>query len=665
VDALDDHLEALPPRWLERLGGERLADLARVLPSLAGRAGPRGLDSERYRAHRSVRALLEALASGRPGLLLALDDVHWADAASAELLRYLLRRPPRAPLLVALSFRSRRLASGLDAALEAAEREGTLARALELEPLSERETDQLLADRALDHAARREIHRLSGGNPFYAEQLARPGAAAGRDSEPPGGVLASVAAELRALPPPAALLLQGGAVAGDPFELELAAAACGCEAGQAASLIDRLLAADLVRATPVPRRFRFRHPIVRAAVYRSAGDGWRLGAHARVADALARRGAPASVRAHHVERSARPADAEARSLLVEAAREVAASAPDAAARWFQAALDLTPADAPAERLGLLIPLARGRRVRQARRGRRAGAAGARPGPRRPAGQARRADHAVSGHRPPARPAQPGQRAARLGARPARRATLAGAMRPGDHAGGRARVHHERLGGEPARRARAPNRRGAGRSRAAGLGRRGAHVADQHARPGPGGAAPCPGRGHARRPAPRRTGGRAPGRPPPPRRHGAVPERLAGDAEQAGARIEAARSRTLAARALAAAGDRAQAVAQAERAHRELAACGADGHRDEVAAVLRGLGRRVARQGTRGRGRGVASLSARELEVARLVADGMSNREIAARLYLSEKTIETHLARAFGKLGVSKRAALASRIARQQ
>lgn len=114
--------------------------------------------------------------------------------------------------------------------------------------------------------------------------------------------------------------------------------------------------------------------------------------------------------------------------------------------------------------------------------------------------------------------------------------------------------------------------------------------------------------------------------------------------------------------IADAGDRAQAIAQAEHAHRELTACGADGHCDEAAAVLRGLGRRVARQGTRGHGRGVASLSARELEVARFVADGMSNREIAARLYLSEKTIETHLARAFSKLGVSKRAALASRIA---
>jgi len=70
----------------------------------------------------------------------------------------------------------------------------------------------------------------------------------------------------------------------------------------------------------------------------------------------------------------------------------------------------------------------------------------------------------------------------------------------------------------------------------------------------------------------------------------------------------------------------------------------------------------------GRGRhraGVPALSARELEVARLVADGLSNKEIAARLFLSEKTIETHLTRAFTKVGVTRRAALASRIAAER
>ena len=107
-DALDDYLESLHPSQLERLGGERLADLGRVFPSLAGFAGPQLLEGERYRLHRAVRVLLETLAPGR-ALLLALDDVHWADAATVELLLSLLRRPPRAAVLIALTFRSGQL----------------------------------------------------------------------------------------------------------------------------------------------------------------------------------------------------------------------------------------------------------------------------------------------------------------------------------------------------------------------------------------------------------------------------------------------------------------------------------------------------------------------------------------------------------------------------
>ena len=59
----------------------------------------------------------------------------------------------------------------------------------------------------------------------------------------------------------------------------------------------------------------------------------------------------------------------------------------------------------------------------------------------------------------------------------------------------------------------------------------------------------------------------------------------------------------------------------------------------------------------------AGLTGRELEVARLVMTGKTNREIAAELFLSEKTVETHLSHAFAKLGVSSRAALASVLAR--
>jgi DNA-binding CsgD family transcriptional regulator len=100
----------------------------------------------------------------------------------------------------------------------------------------------------------------------------------------------------------------------------------------------------------------------------------------------------------------------------------------------------------------------------------------------------------------------------------------------------------------------------------------------------------------------------------------------------------------------------------QRAEAELAACGAVRYADEAARELRRLGRRVTRRG-RGAAAGDAGLTGRELEVARLVMAGKTNREIAAELFLSEKTVETHLRHAFEKLGVSSRAALAGVLAR--
>lgn len=65
------------------------------------------------------------------------------------------------------------------------------------------------------------------------------------------------------------------------------------------------------------------------------------------------------------------------------------------------------------------------------------------------------------------------------------------------------------------------------------------------------------------------------------------------------------------------------------------------------------------------GEGVAALSPREQQVASLVAEGHTNKAIAAQLFLSEKTIEKHLARIFDKLGVSARAQVAAAIERER
>ena len=149
-------------------------------------------------------------------------------------------------------------------------------------------------------------------------------------------------------------MLQGAAVAGDPFEPELAAAAAAIPDHEAVDGLDELLALDLVRPTDVPRRFRFRHPLVRQAVYENAPGGWRLGAHERSAAALAERGAPAAARAHHVEQAARHGDEDAVAVLQEAGEAAARRTPAGAARWFAAALRLLPAGAPAQQRAALL-----------------------------------------------------------------------------------------------------------------------------------------------------------------------------------------------------------------------------------------------------------------------------------------------------------------------
>jgi DNA-binding NarL/FixJ family response regulator len=133
----------------------------------------------------------------------------------------------------------------------------------------------------------------------------------------------------------------------------------------------------------------------------------------------------------------------------------------------------------------------------------------------------------------------------------------------------------------------------------------------------------------------------------------------------GMRIESARALTLAGRALAAAGDERQAVATLETAHAELTGCGAARLGDEAAHALRGMARHVHRRGTRGRagGDGVDVLSKREREVAGLVAQGRTNKQIGAALFLSERTIENHVSRIFQKLGVASRAEVAREISR--
>ena len=92
----------------------------------------------------------------------------------------------------------------------------------------------------------------------------------------------------------------------------------------------------------VPRRFIFRHPLVRRTVYESIGGGSRLAAHGRAATALAARGAARPSAPTTSSRRPDRGDAEAIEVLLEAAAHAAARAPGGGGRWLEAALRLLP-----------------------------------------------------------------------------------------------------------------------------------------------------------------------------------------------------------------------------------------------------------------------------------------------------------------------------------
>lgn len=373
VDALDDHLRALDPHKVHRLGQELGGELAQVFPALSQLAAsaPPLLQNERYRAHRAVRELLERLSATQP-LVLVLDDLHWADHASIELLSALLRRPPNAPVLLAVSLRPHQADARLVSVLAHASRHGSLER-LKLCALSRADVEQLLSP-LLAPSLRASLYAQAGGNPFYLEELARSvrrnevasmsavrnGEPTGiKDAEVPAAVAVALAQELGILCVAARTLLKGAAVAGDPFDLDLAAAVAELPEPGALAALDELLQCDLVRPTELPRRFRFRHPVLRRGIYQATPGGWRLGAHERAAKALAARGARASARAHHVEQFARVADFDAIALLSQAGSAAAQRAPGCAARWFAVALRLLPDEGvqPQQRIELLVALA--------------------------------------------------------------------------------------------------------------------------------------------------------------------------------------------------------------------------------------------------------------------------------------------------------------------
>jgi len=380
-NALEDHLRRIDPARLAGLAAADRLLLTSIFPVIMVPAagdedGPATelIAAERYRLHRAFRALLDIVAQPA-GLVLVLDDLHWCDDGSAELLAHLLRHPPAAAVLLAFAYRPRQLDARLYHEVLLARRRHTVT-VIEVRPLTFTEATALLP-LALGADRRRQLYAASEGNPFYLEFLARrpatgdAGAPIG-DEVVPAAVGAALAGEFAQLAAVEQRVAQAAALVGDVVDSRLIAIVADLSESATLDAIDELGRRDLIRRHRTS--FKFRHPLLRSAAYQQAPPGWRVAAHRRAADELARRGSSLAARARHVALAADPGDLDAVRLLEEAAAEAMHTTPAAAAHWCAAALRLLPQraqtvemrlrllNAQATALGITGYLARGRDI---------------------------------------------------------------------------------------------------------------------------------------------------------------------------------------------------------------------------------------------------------------------------------------------------------------
>ncbi len=275
-------------------------DLGRPLPN---RAAPQPIDDGRLQLFESVAGLICELAAAGP-LLLVLEDLHWADRSSRDLLRYLLARLVDEPVAVVASYRSDDLhrRHPLRPLLAELVRLPVVDR-LELAPLGDADVSALVRRLAGEVPERTvdDVVARAEGNAFYAEELL----AAGLQGEAlPLGLTDVLLARVEQRSPAVQQVLRIAAVAGRRVRHELVAAI----GGLAPAELDQALAEAVHHHLLVVSddgRYRFRHALLREAVLTDLLPGQRVRLHAAVAGyLLSTPGAgTAAERAHHARES--------------------------------------------------------------------------------------------------------------------------------------------------------------------------------------------------------------------------------------------------------------------------------------------------------------------------------------------------------------------------
>ncbi len=392
VEAIDHVVRCGPQELFEKQVPTRMAELARLAPELSDRTGVAvsgtvADESERYLLFGAVVDLLTRCTVLAPTLLV-LDDLHWADRPSIQLLRHLLATDIHLRLLVVGAYRDSEIGSGhpLADALAVFHREARVER-LSLMGLGDEELLTLLESygaHALPEGGvllRNALLDETGGNPFFVGEILRHLAETeavvrvegGRwearidlvESGLPVSVREVIGHRVRRIGRSAAQWLTMAAVIGRDFDIELLASVIQVDQEDLIGALEAALGAGLVVESDVPGRFSFAHALIEHALYSDLSSLRRARAHRAVAEAIedqcngdvsARIGELAYHWAHATQLQ-EPFKAIGYARLA-GDRALQQLAPDEAVRWYSDALEMLERQSPDDRLraSLLIGL---------------------------------------------------------------------------------------------------------------------------------------------------------------------------------------------------------------------------------------------------------------------------------------------------------------------
>ncbi|GIF65677.1 hypothetical protein Ais01nite_37120 [Asanoa ishikariensis] len=346
---------ATPDQWAEiqEAGGGALAVL------LGKTSNP---DTEAFTLYDGVTAALVAASQHAP-VMVVFDDLHWADPASLRLLEFAAQHTWFERLLLVGTYRDVEVESAahpLRPLLLPLQAKATTVTLTGLEPADVGALIERAAGRAPTDDVVAEVHRRTGGNPFFVEQTARLWRADGSLTAIPPGVRDAVRRRLDLLPGSLVELLTAGSVLGHEFHRQLLAAVVAEPVPQVDRLLDQAITARLV----VGRgggRFAFSHDLVRETLYDGLSDDARRVRHAAVvravdeAPGLRGRLFPADLARHAYAAGGEIPSAQAVDHLVAAATDASGRlAPEEAHNHFRRALERV--EDPARRVKLHLDL---------------------------------------------------------------------------------------------------------------------------------------------------------------------------------------------------------------------------------------------------------------------------------------------------------------------